>query len=65
VLEPVPEVLWCDAGARIGSHVDEDVVVTHVVSEAMKDEDLIEYVVERRLDLGDVHLQDDRAPLRP
>jgi len=50
-------MLGNDAGPRIGSRVHEDVVVAHVVREAVKDDGLIEYLIERCLDLGTVHSQ--------
>jgi hypothetical protein len=49
--EAVPQVLWPDAGAWIGSGVNEDLVVAYVVRETMERDRLIEYVIEGCLDL--------------
>ena len=55
MLESVPEMLGGDARPRICGCVHEDVVVAHVVREAVKDDGLIGYLVERGLDLETVH----------
>jgi hypothetical protein len=49
--KPVAEILGKDAGSGIGGRVHEHVVVTQVVREAVKDDGLIEHLVERCLDL--------------
>ena len=50
-------MLWPDAGARIGSGVDENLVVTHVIHETVEQDRLVEYIIEFCLDLRGIHLR--------
>ncbi len=46
--ESIAKELWLDPRSWISGHVNEHVVVPHVLSETMEDDRVIEYIFKRR-----------------